>query len=108
LKEEDFLHRVDRIWAQPVRARDSLAHFQAKLKLVKKNLKGWGANIRGRDIKKKKELTQELSELEENEETLLLSSYQLIRKSQIQKELMLIYESEEAFWHQRGRENCLL
>jgi hypothetical protein len=36
LKEEDFLHRVDRIWAQPVRARDSLARFQAKLKLVKK------------------------------------------------------------------------
>jgi hypothetical protein len=36
-----------------MRARDSLAHFQAKLKLVKKNLKGWGANIRGIDIKKK-------------------------------------------------------
>jgi hypothetical protein len=71
-------------------------------------LEGWGANIRGRDIKKKKELTQELSELEEIEETLLLSSCQLIRKSQIQKELMLIYESEEAFWHQRGRERWLL
>jgi hypothetical protein len=78
------------------------------LKLVKKNLKGWGANIRGRDIKRKKELTQELSDLEEIEENLLLSRSQLIRKSQIQKELMQIYESEEAFWHQRGRENWLL
>jgi hypothetical protein len=67
-----------------------------------------GENIRGRDIKKKKELTQELSELEEIEETLLLSRCQLIRKSEIQKELMLIYESEEAFWHERGREKWLL
>jgi hypothetical protein len=73
LKEEEFLHRVVKIWAQPVRAKDSLAKFQIKLKLVKKNLKGWGANIRGRDIKKKKELTQELSDLEEIEENLLLS-----------------------------------
>jgi hypothetical protein len=57
LKEETFLPKVYRIWAQPVRARDSLACFQMKLKSLKKFLKGWGANISGRDIKKKKELT---------------------------------------------------
>jgi hypothetical protein len=37
LKEEEFLPRVVRIWAQPVRARDSLAVFQTKLKLVEKS-----------------------------------------------------------------------
>jgi hypothetical protein len=97
LKEEDFIPRVARIWSQPIRARDSLASFQAKLILVKKNLKVWGANIRGRDIKKKKDLTQELSDLELMEENLILSREQIIRKNQIQKELMLICENEEAF-----------
>jgi hypothetical protein len=64
---------------------------------VKKNLKVWGANIRGRDIKKKKDLTQELSDLELMEENLILSREQIIIKNQIQKELMLICENEEAF-----------
>jgi hypothetical protein len=71
-------------------------------------LKGWGANIRGRDIQKKKDLTQELNDLEMLEENSTLSRDQLIRKSQIQKDLMSIYENEEEFWHQRGRERWLL
>jgi hypothetical protein len=36
-------------------------------------MKGWGANIRDRDIKKNKDLTQELSDLELMEEILILS-----------------------------------
>jgi hypothetical protein len=42
LKQEEFLPRVARIWAQPVRARDSLATFQAKLNLVKKKFERMG------------------------------------------------------------------
>jgi hypothetical protein len=87
LKEETFLPKVYRIWAQPVRARDSLVCFQMKLKSLKKFLKGWGANIRGRDIKKKKELTQELVDLEAIEEIMNLSFDQAKRKSKVQEEL---------------------
>jgi hypothetical protein len=108
LKEEDYLPRVFRIWAQPVRAKDSLAIFQQKLKNVKKALKGWGANIRGRDAKKKKDLSQELAEMELMEETIILTIDQKIRKSHIQEELLSIYEHEEEFWRQRGREQWLL
>jgi hypothetical protein len=108
LKDESFLAKVDRIWAQPVRARDSLSLFQLKLKKLKRSLKGWGANIRGRDIKRKKELNQELAELETIEETMFLSFDQAKRKSKIQEELMILYENEEAFWSQRSREQWLL
>jgi hypothetical protein len=100
LKEESFLPKVARVWAQPIRARDNLSLFLLKLKNLKKTLKGWGANIRGRDIKRKKELNQELADLEAIEETMILSFDQK-KKSKIQEELMLIYENEEAFWSQR-------
>jgi hypothetical protein len=108
LKDESFLAKVDRIWAQPVRARDSLSLFQLKLKNVKKSLRGWGANIKGRDIKRKKELNQELADLETIEETMFLSFDQANRKNKIREELMNLYESEEAFWSQRSKEQWLL
>jgi hypothetical protein len=108
LKEETFLPKIARVWAQPIRAKDNLSLFQLKLKSLKKTLKGWGANIRGRDIKRKKELTQELADLEAIEETMNLSFDQAKRKSKIQEEPMIIYENEEAFWSQRSREQWLL
>jgi hypothetical protein len=37
-----------------------------------------------------------------------LSREELIQKDQIQQELMQIYELEEDYWHQRGRESWLL
>jgi hypothetical protein len=52
LKEEDFLVRVSKIWSLPVTAKDNLKVIQIKLKRVKKDLKGWGANLRGKDKKK--------------------------------------------------------
>jgi hypothetical protein len=66
--KESFLVRVDRVWAKPINIRDSLGKFQCKLKNVRNNLKGRGANLRGFDIKKRKELNQELKSLEDLEE----------------------------------------
>jgi hypothetical protein len=54
LKEEDFLSRVERIWRESVNTRNSLELVQIKLKRVKNYLEGWGANIRGREKKKKR------------------------------------------------------
>jgi hypothetical protein len=42
------------------------------------------------------------------EETIILTIDQKIRKSHVQEELLLIYEHEEEFWRQRGREQWLL
>jgi hypothetical protein len=65
---------------------------------VKNDLKGWGANIRGRDKKRKQELLQELSDLEEMEEASCLSRDQMLRKIQAQKDIEQIIEKEEDFW----------
>ena len=53
VQEETFLMRVSKIWRQPVKARNSLEAFQCKLKKVKKDLKGWGANLRGTGYQEK-------------------------------------------------------
>jgi hypothetical protein len=71
-------------------------------------LKGWGANLRGADIKKKKDISNELKELEELEETVPLSPSQRARRSLLQQELLTVLDNEESFWRQRSRENWLL
>jgi hypothetical protein len=97
VKEEDFLDRVRRSWAQCVVANNSLDRLQKKLKNVKKSLKGWGANLRGTDIKKKKDISLELKNLEEKEENENLSPDQRKRKILIQQELLKILDNEECF-----------
>jgi hypothetical protein len=71
-------------------------------------LKGWGANIRGRDKTKKQDLQKELDELEELEEKGCISCTQAHRKSHIQMEILVLLEKEEALWQQRSREQWLL
>jgi hypothetical protein len=108
LKEDSFVSRVDRIWARPVRFSDSLGKFQSKLKNVKNNFKGWGANIRGNDIRKRKELSSELKNLEDLDKISALCDNQMQRRIVIQQELMSLFEHEEEIWHPRGKENWLL
>jgi hypothetical protein len=64
----EFLCRVQKAWQKPVRATDSLGIIQMKLKNIKNDLKGWGANLRGKDIKRKREIGSELEALEILEE----------------------------------------
>jgi hypothetical protein len=96
--------KIEEIWKQHVHAKSSLEIVQIKLKKVKNCLKGWGVNIRGRDKKKKQELHMELDMLEDLEEKGCISSLEACRKSQIQIELLILLEKEEAFWQQRSRE----
>ena len=54
IKDDTFLMRVSKIWCQNTTGKDSLEIFTKKLKSVKKDLKGWGANMRGQIIQKKR------------------------------------------------------
>jgi hypothetical protein len=60
-------------------------------------LKGWGANLRGVDIKKKRDISMELEELENIEENRNLSPDQRKRRILIQQELLKILDNEECF-----------
>jgi hypothetical protein len=108
LSEENFIDRVRRCWSQQVFASNSLERLQKKLKNVKMALKGWGANLRGADIKKKRTISLELKDLEGLEETGSLSPSQRKRKIMLQQEMLKILDNEESFWRQRSRENWLL
>jgi hypothetical protein len=87
-----------------VRASDSLGKVQLKLKNIKKDMKGWGTNLRGRYIKRKKEINRELEEVKKLEENQSLSATQIRRRDQIQHELLAIIDKEESYWQQRSRE----
>jgi hypothetical protein len=108
LREDNFLDRVQRSWTKQVFAINSVDRLQKKLKNVKRALKGWGANLRGADIKRKKDVSTELKNLEDIEEAGLLSSDQRKRKILLQQEMLKILHNEEFFWRQRSRENWLL
>jgi hypothetical protein len=54
------------------------------MKKVKHSLKGWGANLRGDSIKRKKELLSELELLEVLEEDNILTCDQYARKGFIE------------------------
>jgi hypothetical protein len=104
LQEDDFLDRVSRVWQKPIRPTDSLGIIQMKLINVKNDLKGWGPNLRGGDIKRKKEIGRELEALELQEENHALDTAQIRGRAQIQRELLSIIDGEENYWHQRSRE----
>jgi hypothetical protein len=67
-----------------------------------------GANLRGRDIKRKKEIDREMEALELQEEDHPLNTAQIRRRAQIQKELLSIIDREETYWRQISREKWLL
>jgi hypothetical protein len=108
IKHPDFLSRVEKAWNSPVRGMDSISIVQEKFKKVKHSLNGWGANVRGDSIKRKKELLSELEFLEMVEEDNILTGDQYARKGLIQATLMQIYEEEEAFWFERSSKKWLL
>jgi hypothetical protein len=65
---------------KPCRAKSPLDKIQQKLKLVKQYFKGWGFNLQGELRRKRKIIQNELSEIEECEETMGLQPYQVEKK----------------------------
>lgn len=68
----------------------------------------WGINIRGQFLKDKKDLEEELLDLELLEEIQPLHTEQLARRGYINTLLPGKYSEEEDFWHKRSSENWIL
>jgi hypothetical protein len=66
--EEECLDRVKKAWLQLVVCKCNLSSFLLKLKNVKKSLMGWGINLRGSQLRRKKEILVGLQDLEILEE----------------------------------------
>ena len=80
ISHPDFMDRIGKAWLSSVSARDGMGIFQEKIRKDKDSLKGWGINVRGENLKIKKDLLNELEVLEEMEETCILTSAQCVRK----------------------------
>jgi hypothetical protein len=78
------------------------------LKTAKNSLKGWGYNLRGRNKKRKGEISQTLAYLEMREECSPFPVTDIQKRAELQQELLDILEREECFWRQRARDNWLL
>jgi hypothetical protein len=81
---------VVEIWHPPTRDVRVLDRVLFKLKKVKKFLKGWGFNKDGSRKKRKKEITEELADLEIMEENAPLNLDQLEKKVGLTSELLQI------------------
>jgi hypothetical protein len=73
-----------------------------KLKILKQFFKGWGFDKQGGQRRRRKELQNELLDMESQEEEGLLSLTQTNRKIQIQKDLLLMIDEEEIYWYKRA------
>jgi mannosylglycoprotein endo-beta-mannosidase len=71
-------------------------------------LKGWGCNLRGKNKKRKSDISRELAELENLEEQSPLLPADIVKRAELQQELLDILDREVKFWRQRARDNWLL
>jgi hypothetical protein len=71
-------------------------------------LKGWGYNLRGKNKKRKSDISRELAELENLEEQSPLLPADIVKRAELQQELLDILDKEEKLWRQRARDNWLL
>lgn len=91
LKQKEFKDKVAEIWSKLVTAKSNLDVWLIKEKKLKSYLKGWGDKKKGDERKLKMELNEELLNLEILEEDNMLNREQLQRKTEIQKQLMVIF-----------------
>jgi len=89
-------------------AKSNLDKWVIKENRVKIFYKCWGDKKKDDDTKLKAKLQDELLALEISMEQGILTTDQLTRKSEIQFQLMKIWEQEEAGWKEKSNNNWLL
>ena len=108
LKNPEFLPLVEKIWNRKVNSSNSVDVLNIKLKRFKKFFKGWGSNKFGHSKKRKKDLREELTFLEEAEEQDVLSPELFARKVDVLAELNELTVNEELYLLQQSHERWLL
>jgi hypothetical protein len=108
LKYPEYTEKISEIWNREITTKNAMEKWCIKMNRVKKFLKGWGQNIKGRNRRYKNILKNELTEIEKKEEEENLTVIMLRRKNFIQTELWRVLEEEEIYWHKRSNQNWLL
>jgi hypothetical protein len=107
LKDLAALAIVEELWSEPTWDQVALDKVHFKMKKVRQFLKGWGYNLAGQKRKRKKEIEELLSEIEE-EELSSLSDARFRERMALKAELLQILDDEELNWFRRWHETWLL
>jgi len=87
LHKESFAKVVEKVWAQPCQATNSLDVWQFRIRTLRRFARGWAANEVASMNKEKVMLALEYNELEKEMESRILSDQELLRFKQVAKEL---------------------
>ena len=99
---------MEKIWSQYVNATDPIDVLNIKLKRFKKFFKGWGSNKFGHEKIRKRNIKEELANIEKEEEEGMIHPEMFCRKTELLVELNEILVNEELFLLQQSKERWLL
>jgi hypothetical protein len=103
-QQANFQEMVQGIWSQPVKGETTIEVWQSKVRLFRRKIKCWSANIEAENRRIKDRLSVEYNNLDIVSESRVLSEQERARLKEISIELNRIWEMEEIKARQRVRE----
>ncbi|RLN39154.1 hypothetical protein C2845_PM01G41450 [Panicum miliaceum] len=107
LLQEGFREWLQGKWPKRVK-RNILDHWHDTSYILRRSLKGWGANVGGDVQKKKQAILMNIKDIDDASDQHDISIERWDERHKLEAELMTIYQQEELFWQKRGGEKWLL
>jgi hypothetical protein len=95
---------VSKIWGTKVQGDTAVERWQNKVRLFRRKVKGWSANVESKLRRKKDWLSAEYAKLDIMAESKELTSQEREKMAQINCELNEVWSMEETKARQRARE----
>ena len=99
----DLKDIIKKVWEKNYRG-SRLHRWQEKFRLLRKSLKGWDRNVRGKYKKNRKRIAFRLDELDRKGESLGINANDRAEQIHLQDQLRVMVREEEAKWLQRSKE----